>query len=120
MTTATSAQRRQMERFSVLLSMSAEWSRFNVWPFHSCRKVQLAGGAGHPTGRRVPGEDETCPAGGLPGTLSIDQSVNSEVLVGMSLYIVCIGVHEGNGVAIAEIDNDIAANLRDAIGQIVC
>jgi len=68
----------------------------------------------------VPGEDEACPAGGLPGTLSIVQLVNSEVLVGMSLYIVCIGVHEGNGVAIAKIDNDIATNLRDTIGKIVC
>jgi hypothetical protein len=68
----------------------------------------------------VSGEVETCPAGGLPGTLSIVQSVNSEVLVGMGLYIVCIGVHEGNGVAIAEVDNDIATNLRDTVGKIVC
>ncbi len=38
----------------------------------------------------------------------------------MSLYVVCIGVHEGNGIAIAEIDNDIATNLRDTVGKIVC
>jgi hypothetical protein len=71
-------------------------------------------------GSCVSGEVETCPAGGLPGTLSIVQSVNGEVLVGMSLYIVCIGVHEGNGVAIAEVDNDIATDLRDTVGKIVC
>src|SRR5690606_34321795 len=74
----------------------------------------------HRQGVCVPGEDETCPAGGLPGTLSIVQLVNSEVLVGMGLYVVCIGVHEGNGIAVAEIDNDIATNLRDTIGKIVC
>src|SRR5690606_8430418 len=121
MTTATSAQRRQMERFSGLLSVSAEWSRFNVRPFHSCRNIGLQGFSlpecpgTQSEGKCVPCKDETCPAGGLPGTLSIVQLVNSEVLVGMILHVVCIGVYEGNGIAIAEIDNDIATNLRDTV-----
>ena len=55
----------------------------------------------------------------MSGTHLIVQSVNSEVLVGMGRYVVCTGIHEGNGVAVAEVDNNIPTNLRDTICKII-